>query len=285
MQNFEQIRPFREQLSEADQINYLKKKPTNFVFLFGKQGVGKTAITASLIHYLASVCAYGNIEKVGDMEGKRLGERIRHLLSQDRFPDRTAMGTLTQVDCRFVPTKKGLKELNLTFLEMSGEDLKRVDVNEYEGKLPDNIDVFFKVEGLSLTFILVTSHDEASADDSLMVNFLDYLIDKSPVYRNSRVLLLISKWDKVREMHGDVDVEGFIRKNMRQTFRKIDRTANAFRHFSLGDVTDADGQPLIKNYDERSPEIVFEWLYRTLTGKSLFGWLDGVRRYFGADSY
>jgi hypothetical protein len=269
------IRPFPEQFSETDQINYLKKKLTNYIFLFGKQGVGKTAITASLIHYLASVCEQGNIEKVGNMEGKKLGERIRYLISHNRFPDRTNVGSLTQVDCRFVPSKRNLKELDFTFLEMSGEDLKQVDVNEHEGRLPDNIDVFFKVEGLSLTFILVTSYDQASADDSLMVNFLDYLIDKSPVYRQSRVLLLISKWDEVPRSQ---DVEDFIRDNMRQTFRKINRATNAFSQFSLGEVAEVDGQPYIRNYDDASPERVFEWLYRTLIGKNLFGRFESWRK-------
>jgi len=35
--------------SEKEIISYLEEKQTNFVFLFGKQGRGKTAITASNI--------------------------------------------------------------------------------------------------------------------------------------------------------------------------------------------------------------------------------------------
>lgn len=272
------ILPFLEQVSEADQINYLKSKPSNFIFLFGKPGVGKTSILASLIHYLTTVCEQGNIERVGNMEGRRLSERIRYLISANRFPDASSVGTLTQLDCRFVPTKKNLSELNFTFLEMSGEDLKQVDVNLHEGRLPDNIDVFFKVEGLSLTFILVTSHDRARADDSLMVNFLDYLLAKSASYREARVLLLISKWD---EVPGDIDVEDFIRTNMPQTFRKINRRGtNAFRQFSLGSVNEVDGEPFIERYDAESPEKVFGWLYKTLTGKNLFSWVENLRKFF-----
>lgn len=279
MQTFdsEPIRPFTEQFSEVEQINYLKSRNTNFLFLFGKNGVGKTAITASLIHYLSAECSEGSVERVGNIEGRKLGERIRYLIANNRFPDRTTVGSLTEVDCCFVPTKKNRKEMWFTFLEMSGEDLKLVDVHDHDGRLPDNIDVFFKVDGLSLTFILVTSHDECRNDDSLMVNFLDYLIDKSPIYRNSRVLLLITKWDEVT---GDIDVEEFIRINMPQTFRKIDKTVNAFRHFTLGKVEDAvDGQLYIREFDVDSPGRVFEWLYRTLTGKRLFGPLSSVRKY------
>jgi hypothetical protein len=279
MQNFDQnsIRNFSEQLSEIEQINNLKSKNTNFIFLFGKPAAGKTAITASLIHYLATECEQGNVERVGNLEGRKLGERIRYLIAHNRFPDRTNVGSLTQVDCCFVPTKKNLNELWFTFLEMSGEDLKQVDVHNHDGKLPDNIDVFFKVDGLSLTFILVTSHGESRNDDSLMVNFIDYLIDKSPIYRNSRVLLLISKWD---EITGSIDVEDFIRVNMPQTFKKINKSSNAFRHFTLGRVDEIDGQVYIRNYDSESPERVFEWIYRTLTGKNLFGRLDGLRKFF-----
>jgi GTPase SAR1 family protein len=274
------ISPFPEQPSEVDQINGLKAKRTNFIFLFGKAGVGKTAITASLINYLASECEQGNIERVGNHEGKKLGERIRYVISRNMFPDRTRVGSLTQVDCRFVPSRRGLRELDFTFLEMSGEDLEHVDVNSdgHEGKLPDNIDVFFKAEGLSLTFILVTSHDQAATDDSLMVNFIDYLADKSPVYRDSRVLLLISKWDEALREHPNLDVEEFIRDNMRQTFKKINRSANAFRYFTLGTINEVDGHPHISKYAPESAERVFEWLYRSLTGRPLRGRFERLRR-------
>jgi hypothetical protein len=280
MQNFdnEPIRPFTEQRSEVEQINYLKSRNTNFIFLFGKPGVGKTSITASLIHYLSAICEQGNVERVGNHDGKGLAERIRFLIASGRFPNRTKNGSLTEVDCCFVPYKKNLTELRFTFLEMSGEDLKMVDVHNYDGKLPDNIDVFFKVDGLSLIFILVTSHDETRNDDSLMANFLDYLIEKSPIYRHSRILLLISKWD---EVPGNPDIEMFISANMPLTFRKINKANNAFCHFSLGKIEEkVDGQIYIRNYDSESPERIFEWLYKTLTGRKLFGLLDTLKKQF-----
>jgi hypothetical protein len=65
---------------------------------------------------------------------------------------------------------------------------------------------------------------------------------------------------------------------MPQTFKKINKTNNAFRHFTLGTIGEVDGQPYIRSYDAESPERVFEWLYRTLTGKHLFGRFGSLRK-------
>jgi len=55
----------------------------------------------------------------------------------------------------------------LTFLEISGEDLHKVEVAK-GGKLPDNVDIYFKADGLSMLFILVTTPQDASKDDTIM---------------------------------------------------------------------------------------------------------------------
>lgn len=277
------ISRFPEPFEKGKQIQYIQGKKTNFIFLFGRHQAGKTAITASLIHYLSAISDYGNLDRVGNKEGKRLAERIRYAIGQGRFPDRTRVGSVTEVDCCFVPHQQNrhLEEFWFTFLEMSGEDLKQVDLHDEDtsGELPDNIDVFFEAEGISMTFILVTPQDEARKDDDLMVNFLDYLYEKSPDFRESRVLLLVSKWDQ--HMGGD-DIREFLRSEMPNTFRKISRNTNAARAFSLGRLSRklVDGLPYIQKYDPEPAQKVFEWLYESLTGKKITTKWDKFKKWF-----
>lgn len=254
-------------VSEQDQIRYLRSKSTNFVFLFGKQGIGKTAITASLLHYLNTECPHGNLEKQGNFKGQRQWDIVKQQIAAGRFPDRTGDFEVFEIESVFVPTKshRFLSRLSLTFLDMGGKSLYEVS-SRASGKLPSHIDIFFKAGNLPLTFILVTSPDEARADDPLIVNFLDYISQKSSHFREAKALLLVAKWDTYA---GGANAEEFLRSHMPNTFRRLRRSSNAFGVFSLGSIDDVDGQPYIQEYDSRSAKAVFQWLYGTLTGKQL----------------
>jgi hypothetical protein len=255
-------------VSEQEQITYLRDKATNFVFLFGKQGEGKTAITASLIHYLNTECRYGSLEKKGNPAGQRVWEIIKQAIAQGRFPDRTSKANVYEVESLFVPSSncKHLSKVSLTFLEMSGESLSEVSIMK-SGRLPSNIDIYFNAGNLSMTFLLITSHQEAHSDDHLMVEFLDYINQKSPRFREARVLLLISKWDTYTERE---NVTEFLKHQMPNTFRRLAKSTNGYGVFSLGTIGNQDdGAPFILKYNSGSAKDVFEWLYRTLTGKQI----------------
>lgn len=266
------------EISEAEQINYLEGRETNFVFIFGKSGVGKTAITASLVNYLSTECEYGNLVGIDNGSGRRLLETIRNTIRDKRFPDRTKVGTLTEIDIRFEPLKKTKSNLWLTFLEMSGENLTTIELNDKTpSQFPTNIDVFFRANNLSMVFILVTSHQDANKDDAFMVTFLDYIIGKDPRFQNSRILLLVSQWDT---FVGEIDTEDFIKTRMPLTYARLRKNTNAVRDFSIGRITMADNLPRIQEYNGEPAEKVFHWIYETLTGKSLVSWWEKFRRYF-----
>jgi len=260
---------------EADQIAYLESKGTNFVFLFGKRQVGKTVVTASLLNYMSSHCDYGNLISVFDATsnkpdlGRALLEDIRSQIAQKRLPGRTDAGGITEIDVRFEPFKKGKPKLWLTFLEMSGEDLEKVDVNT-EKPFPSNIDVFFKAKNLSMTFVLVTSHQDAYKDDQLMAQFFDHIAAKDPKFRSARMLLLVSQWDTYKY---PVDFRSFLKKDMPLTFARLRNGGNANRHFSIGTVTNVDGKDYLAEFNPQPSEDVFFWLYESLTRSSLkSGW-------------
>jgi hypothetical protein len=274
----------REQVTEAQQISYLENKETNFVFIFGKRAAGKTVITASLLNYLSSHCDFGTLVGIYDEssqssnDGRRTLETIRRKFSEKRLPARTDQGSLTEIDIKFDPLNKSKRSLWLTFLEMAGEDLEKVDLNENSrSQFPTNIDVFFKANNLSMIFILVTSHNEAYKDDSLMVQFLDYIISRDARFQNSRILLLISQWDTFQ---GVIELEDFLKTRMPLTFARLRKNTNAFRHFSIGRVAKVDDEDFIREYDSEPAEEVFHWLYRTLTGESLKSRWEWLKKYF-----
>lgn len=254
--------------SEQEQIRQLQDMGTNFIFLFGKLGVGKSSITASLLHYLSTECHYGNLEKRGNPEGQQMWEAIRRDFAGHRFPQRSNNETVYEVECIFVPSSNyaHLTKLPLTFLEMGGESLSRVSIMN-SGELPSNIDIFFKAGNLSMLFVLVTSPQEAQQDDHLLVEFLDYINQKSPRYRDARALLLVAKWDEYRGLEG---VDKFLKQNMPSTYRRLAKPTNAYGVFTVGTVEgNLGGRPYIHQYDSRPARNVFGWIYRTLTGKKL----------------
>ena len=253
--------------SEQEMIRNLQDMGTNFIFLFGKQGVGKTAIVASLLYYLASECHYGNLEKKGNRKGQHRGELFRQAIASRRFPERSTPQVFA-VESLFVPSNNRghLSKLPLTFLEMDGKSLAEVSIMS-NGQLHPDIDIYFKAGTLSLLFLMVTSPQEAQQDDHLMVEFLDYINQKSPRFRDARVLFLISKWDTYS---GQESVSDFLKRKMPSTFRRLSKSTNAYGAFSVGYVeNNVGGEPFIHEYDSRPARAVFEWIYQTLTGKKL----------------
>lgn len=280
------VQPDNRFKSMAEQIAYIENKDTDYVFLFGASQAGKTAVCASIIYYLS------NPEVIlGDMEEFRYDEdtrnkltdltlinTIREAVRSRNFPGRTMLGSLSHINIRYRPKRRSRPAVSMTFLEMSGEDLQKVEsTKEKFGSLPTDIDVFFKADRnrVSMLFVLVTSHKYATRDDKLMVNFLDYIISQDSRFRDSRVLLLVSKWDTYV---GDKDIKEFVRERMPFTWAKIGKSTNAYSSFTLGKVQEVDGNPFIATYDEEPAEKVFHWLYHTITGKHLESWWSRLSR-------
>ena len=258
--------------STLEQINYIKGKPTNYVFLFGKSKAGKTAIASSLIYHLHNDFK-GTLRIMrsdNNVEGESLARRIKSLIETGRFPDRTSLGTVTHIDMQYKPHDPIKKAINVSLLEMSGEDLSEVVVDK-SGKLTESIEVFFKAGNISMIFVLVTSADEALEDTNTLIQFLDYLFGKDEKFYHSRIILLISQWDKYFGATNETVIE-FVERKLRSVYAKIYRphATNAIAKYSIGEVEpDVDGRPYIKKFDHESPEILWAWLYETITGSPL----------------
>lgn len=283
-----------------EQIAYLKSKATNYIFLFGQQGSGKSVVSSSLIYHLMNDTrgVLRVIRSESNADGERFATKIQTLIENGDFPDRTKAGTVTQVDLHYTPHDKSKKQIYVTLLEMSGETLRDVSIDERDkgkGKLPHNIDVFFLTGGLSMLFILVTSTDKARQDVSLINQFLDYIVQKDNKFYNSNIILLISKWDKNM---GIEKIEQFVERNLKSVYTKIFRpnAQNAIIPYKIGDVTpipdtDSEGKEFYRDYiqsfDHHSPELLWNWIYKSITGEFLINppkeeelsWWGNIRKW------
>jgi hypothetical protein len=263
---------------EFEQIKALQdKKDTNFVFLFGRVGAGKTALVASLIYFLRTYDNYGNLYFDGNDRGKNLANNIKRDIKSGEFPNRTTAGTVTELECIFKPDsdKPHLKPFKFCFLEMSGEDLvtvslnvddlKEVTHNNYQmGRLPDNINVYFKA-GVSMTFILIAEKNATKDDDELISSFFDYIHTNHPTFNDSKIILVISKWDSNPSWQ---EVSHFLETKMQETFKFI--KGNAATAFSVGTVLKLEnGRLIIKEYNPKPADRIFQKLYGIITGEEL----------------
>lgn len=246
----------------------LQDRDSTFVFLFGKQQAGKTVLISSLIHHMG-VDDDGALEtrrRHDNLEGAAYLKSLHRSVREGYFMDRTTVGVLYELDLKYTP-QKPKKPMNLTFLEMSGEDLSKVELSKQSfGKLPDNIDVFMSCPDIDLVFLLVAPYDEAAEQDAMMIDFLDYLIEKKPQYPLNDVLLVITKWDRYDGLYKE-DVESFVSEKMPLTYSRIKAANASIARFSIGKVSEMNDH-IVKLNDER-PNALKRWLYATITGKKI----------------
>jgi hypothetical protein len=278
------IEPNNERETLKEKYERLKDRNTNFIFFFGKPASGKSHVMASLIYYMKT-------SEYGDLITLESNTRESHLLVDEMF-NAVQMGTTlnatpsqiggleppTEIDFVFRPKNKSQPEMRFTFLEMSGENLEVVQIKknkEHTGQLPETIDIFLRCPDIKLFFFLLTSHDEAFNDANLLNRFLDYVFNKNNNFDNARYLLAITKWDTYRGKFKK-SVEDFASNTLPQVYQRLikEKTINAITNYSLGIFEKdkaADGSPIdvMVKTDTTKAELVTEWLYKEITGRSL----------------
>ena len=257
-----------EQRGYLNDFRSLQDRDSTFVFLFGKQQAGKTVLISSLIYHMG-------VDDDGALETRRRQDNLRgaaYLKSlyksvrEGYFMDRTAVGTLYELDLKYTPIKPEVP-MNITFLEMSGEDLSKVELSSQSmGKLPDNIDVFMNCPDIDLVFLLVVAYDEASSQDSMMIDFLDYLKEKKVEFDLSTILLTITKWDRYDGVFKH-DVEAFVREKMPLLYSRIKADSGSIARFSIGQVSESNDH--IIRLNEERPDAIKRWLYKTTTNRKI----------------
>lgn len=279
--------PFTNEVFNTDKelIDYIKRRSqeTTFVFFIGTPDSGKTAIISSLIYHMGDRID-GNYRAMnfgGDNhQSIEIQEKIRDIIRDRRFPDRTSVGDLNNIDVLFKPSATQ-PEMRVTFIDMSGERQKSLLDKTAKGQDKFAVEAFFKARA-NMMFVLVTSHDSKRhlakdkttrvGDDVWLEKFIVYL--ENADYDTSKLLLLVSQWDTYT---GTYSPAQFVFENLPTTSAKLMSIAktknmiNNFSSYSVGEVDqEVDNQPYIKKIDDEHPRKVLSWVYENATGVELY---------------
>jgi GTPase SAR1 family protein len=236
---------------------FKKKKNTNYIFTFGNVGAGKSTLMAALVKFL-SLKAILHIND-SNTEGTNLLFDWIDKLDDNQFPERTRKGEIIEIDLGLEFSDNSVPSLQLTFLEMAGEDLNKVDIKDSKtGTFEQNFTEYIKQ---SKAFIIVTDIDRAKKDDRLIMQFLNHLSNRGADM--SLVGLVIAKWDMYK---GDKDKKGFVSENMPMTlnwlFSDTIEQAQVFT-FSIGKVQNSNSNT-IETLNLGDTKQIAEWIYSTL---------------------
>lgn len=257
----------------------LQERKTNFVFLFGRPGSGKTAIISSLCHFMGTHPSGAlEVRNKSNQEGMFFLKEIFQKGREGLFLERTARNKITEIDLKYTP-KKPKKSMNLTFLEMSGEDLNKVELKRDHinggakgGILPDNIDIYLKCPRIKMVFLMVTEQSRAREDDVFMFEFLDYLRKKQKNFYKPKVLLLVSKWDQYGGKYKN-DIGAFVASQMKLTNNLLTQIDGSISYYTVGDVIEVQNEQateaMIAQFDARQADVVKRWLYQAITNRSI----------------
>jgi len=273
----------RKPNSTIERIKTLEQMDSHFIFPFGRSQSGKTVAMSSLIYFMSSVDSGGKLHAWDSPYGSAdethaYIREVNKMFASKHFPSRTMFASdaqwdrTRQINVDFVPTDTQRKRIRLTFVDMSGDDHQDfADGNGKQG-LPPSIEIFFQANRLSLTFVLVTRHQDAHNDDEMMVSFLNHIIKRDPSFERARVLLLVSHWDTYS---GDDDISAFVKRRMPMTYAKTLNPHNAMINFTIGAVgstQDDDGNAeasFIKEFDPSPSRKILHWLYQSFIGVPL----------------
>lgn len=251
--------------------NELKNKDSNFVLFFGSASSGKSVILSSMLYYLNSQSGVlrPNPSTPNSKEAMILLSDFFDNIRKGILPNRTTKDQVTRLDFIFEPNNKSKKVIpvNLTFLETAGD-------NNYEirrgGKFHSSIDTYLSAK-IPLTIIIVSSRENAYKEDTSIYEFLNELQKKEKNLQSVNIILVISKWDKSGKL--DVahtnELDEFITDNLPMTNKAIDTYEFSKSFYTIGELTEVDGEERIRMLSLSTAEVLSKWLYSSIVGYDL----------------
>ncbi|PJK07763.1 hypothetical protein CO610_09050 [Lysobacteraceae bacterium NML95-0200] len=278
-------------ISESQWLQVLQRLNTNFVFLFGRRAAGKSAILSSLLHtgtlgnimdtgvvFQKNLAHYNLAHNMGDPEIAEVFSNLqiqsnatwdslcdcfqwngRTQSSSGFLPARTAAGRPPLLlDGTLTPTANPhAPELNITLLEVAGEVLQD---GVSKGNMPSNVDIYFRAQNISKTFLILVPFTDTQQDDALISSWLGNMLARNPMASNCPIILLLTKWDaNPRAELQDPSV--VVQQTMVQTYNRLQHFPD-FRidAFSIGLIEqmqtqhrDANGQFINGPYTQTKP--------------------------------
>lgn len=278
--------PIEPEIKQEYQYEYDPNR--SYLFIFGPPSAGKTVLIGSIIKYLKvyrsqkhgdTLKNKNNSEIKHEYEGNRLWRELTEANIQNKFPTGTqaiaaakAMVNLPvprHINLHFHPASSH-PDFEFCFMDLSGEDCSKIDY-ESGGKLHWSIRTYLEdVPKKNMCFIYVLdpkceqkTNDEQTALFEAFIDTLD-----SNEHTSTPVLILVSKWDLYKNSYNNVE------EYLKTEFEDIWGVANqsmrniSYAEFSIGEV-EKERNERILCFDPSYPERVFNWFYKTKTGKSL----------------
>ena len=247
----------------------IKNKDSNFVFFFGAASSGKSVILATMLYYLRSQAGVirPKIGTPNTAEAEILLYDFFENISKGILPDSTVKDKVTRLDLVFEPNNKSKKinPINLTFLETSGENHNEI---KRGGNYHSSIEAYLTAN-LPLTFIIVTSYENAHKDDILINTFLNKLERYEKKLKSVNIILVISKWDKSgsTNIEDTIELENFISERLPMASSAIDTYGLAKTFYTVGELNEETNRVTLLNLDRAQK--LSEWLYESIVGYPL----------------
>ena len=247
----------------------IKNKDSNFVFFFGAASSGKSVILATMLYYLRSQAGVirPKIGTPNTAEAEILLYDFFENISKGILPDSTVKDKVTRLDLVFEPNNKSKKinPINLTFLETSGENHNEI---KRGGSYHSSIETYLTAN-LPLTFIIVTSYENAHKDDILISTFLNKLERYGKRLKSVNIILVISKWDKSgsTNIEDTIELENFISERLPMASSAMDTYSLAKTFYTIGELNEETNRVTLLNLDRAQK--LSEWLYDSIVGYPL----------------
>ena len=232
-------------------------KNAHYIFTFGEFGSGKTTVNGMITMLLHRLYTAVN-DPIGNKEGIEVMNTIQHNLENGDFPPASSPERVYEYITSIHLDSE--EYINLVFVEMSGENLEKLDKGDQE--IDDFIKPYLLCPGASLTYLLVADYERVMGEgnsnikhpDFFFQNFLSYIFrlktEKGNSVNINRVLLILSKYD---EKSGDDDLVSIVQSKLPRTYNFMKSPKIQYARvfpFSVGQVeTDEDGEDYIETLD------------------------------------
>lgn len=249
--------------------NDIKNKESNFVFFFGTASSGKSVILATMLYYMRSQAGVirPKIGTPNTQEAEALLYDYFENISKGILPEGTVKDKVTRLDLVFEPNNKSKKviPINLTFLEKSGENDNEI---RRGGQYHSSIETYLSAN-LPLTFILVTSYENAHKDDILINTFLNKLEKYEKKLKSVNIILVISKWDKSgsTDVEAAIELDNFVNERLPMTSQVIDTYGLNKTFYTIGEINAMTNRVELLNLN--TAEVLSKWLYQSIAGYPL----------------
>jgi hypothetical protein len=249
----------------GDTKTEIKNSKSNFVCLFGTAQSGKSVILCSLLYYLK---ARGGVLRPAtstpnSKDANVLLETFFDDISRGILPLRTTIDQIARFDFTFEPNNKSKKiiPINLTFLDTAGDNNTEI---RNGGKLNSTLEEYIN-SNIPITFIVVTSWDNAHKEDTFINTFFEELERTGKKLKNINIAVVITKWDlSGKNQASPEEVEHYFNQRIPMTNNFI-KTYNLTRtYYTIGNV-DMQNNKVTKLELDRAT-VLGNWLYESIVG-------------------